>query len=59
MSTLSVIYLGPSYVGGGVCGREVFHAKTNHIFRGWRWVQEVAGKDFATGFAEVLRQEGV
>lgn len=42
-----------------MCGGEVFHAKTNHVFCGRRRVQEVAGKDLATGFAEVLRQEGV
>lgn len=49
----------PSYIGGGVCGGEVLHAETNHLSLGWRWVQGAAGEDLATGFPEVLRQEGI
>ena len=47
----------PSDVGGGVCGGEVIHAKSNHLLVGWRRVWEMAGEDLAAGFSEILRQE--
>lgn len=42
-----------------MCGGEVVHAESDHLPVSWWFVQQVAGKDLAAGFAEILWQEGV
>lgn len=59
METTSSLLSAASYVGVRVRTGEVLHTESNHLAVGWGRVQEAAGKDLATGLAEVLRQEGI